>query len=161
MNLNLSSLRYAVAALVGGVLTVAALHTVPLKAATTELSGSCGGLLNFTRRHAQPGEELGSTVDVLIVMNFTGKKAYISVNSSLDDDDPGYSQYDTKYKSERFELALADSEGPIPGSRKITVVGSGSNGRADVAFNVLPVNSGNTFLIQTVDDNATGVCQKL
>ena len=54
------------------------------------------------------------------------------------------------------EIRVADSTA-IPGAKIITVL----NGAQNIIFNLLPVNSGGTYLIQGVTFGATGVCQKI
>ena len=125
----------------------------------SQISGECGGVFSLVRKHYVPDD--GKTVDVMLYINFDTKK--ISVSSTRANIPNGYNGLDkTKQVTYTTNNATTDGgftlvNGPIPKSFKI-LPNSDTNIPQII---IMPVSAGNTMLLQAVDENAVGVCQKL
>lgn len=130
----------------------------PTKASTTALTGQCGML--FTRSFfgfetAQNGQS-GQVHNSLVYIDFdagTGQLANATISNF------GLINATAAIGNSIQSGTFTQSAGPVTGSYTLTM----NNG---VTINVLPVNSGNTFLIQlpgngTSMSPATGVCQRI
>jgi hypothetical protein len=116
--------------------------------ATPTLSGSCGIAMYFARKGVPQFDT--NALNGMGVINFDTKKVSGTINV-----------FDsTKPQKARLETISWDfdvSAGMVEGSALIT--DRANSGKPTVQ--VLPVNGGNTFLIQFVDDDTVGVCQKI
>jgi hypothetical protein len=116
-------------------------------AATPVLTGKCGASLNFMRKGVVL--EDGSGLSGIGILNFDKKTATGSLIS-----------YDSK-NSKRTSLSAMNwtfeiKEGYFEGSALL--VPSDLN---KPTIQILPVNNGNSYLLQVIDTDAVGVCQKI
>ncbi len=146
-------------------------------AAWAGLSGSCGMLTAFPHPFIDSYLAFTGTVsgtnsmsgtintaatgtkdmDVLAVINFTTNTITFNVTeATITNTNPPIS-YTAAEATDSFTTPPVT--GPIPGSYTISFTPTGSSN--PVVFNILPVNGGNTFLIQGVGDPFHGVCQAL
>ena len=137
----------AVACAIGAGLTLFATKSNAVAAAPT-LSGSCGIAMYFTRK-GRPITD-SDPLDGLGVINFDTQKIDGTLNV-----------YDTNKPKKAMLVPISwdfdVSAGMLAGSALIT--DRANSGKP--SFQVLPVNGSNTFLIQFVDDDTVGVCQKI
>lgn len=141
---------------------VTAISTLSVKAqtSTNNLTGSCGIVFNLTNPINAIYEYKNNSLDLeslnaLGHLNFDTLKASFTVTTlSISGSNSNLIQQNFSNAS----MTLEDSTA-IPGAKKITVQDASSNNT--IIFNLLPVNSNNTFLIQGVSFGATGVCQKI
>ena len=122
------------------------------------LSGSCGVVFNLTNPTQALREHSMNSVDdeglnALGHLNFDVMRASFAITSMVV---RGSDSDLVERPVINAEIRAADST-IIPGGKVITVVNGGEN----IVFNLLPVNSGGTYLIQGVTFGATGVCQKI
>ena len=128
------------------------------KATTTALTGQCGML--FTRTFfgfetVQNGQS-GQVHNSLVYIDFdagTGQLANATIS------DFGLSSATAAIGSSVQSGTFTQSAGPVTGSYTLTF-------NSGITVNVLPVNSGSTFLVQlpgngTQMSPATGVCQRI
>lgn len=156
---NLLFNRKIISALI--ILTIVAFfglkHTVS-KASTTALTGKCGML--FTRTFfgfetVQNGQS-GQVHNSLVYIDFdagTGELAHATIT------DFGLNSATAAQGNSVQRVTFQQSAGPVTGSTTLTF-------NIGVTVNILPVNSGNTFLIQlpgngTQMSPASGVCQRI
>lgn len=139
-------------------LLIAIFSLVPLKtkATTTALSGSCGAVFGLSNPTQALWEYSNNSVDeealnALAVINFDDHKISYEMNSFVVNA-PGNSILSASTEN-NMSFTVTDHPS-IANVKKITL----TNG---VAFNVLPINSTNTYLIQGVTFGATGVCSKI
>ena len=126
-----------------------------MPAASAALSGKCGILVNQTHEFSNPPVGQVLTMDVLAVVDFTagtisGQVTNLTINTSGN----------TISQSAVSATSITVGAGPstLPGSSTLSfTTGSGNM----VSFNLLPVNSGNTILVQGANVKFTGVCQML
>ena len=126
-----------------------------MPAASAALSGKCGILANQTHEFSNPPVGQVLTMDVLAVVDFTagtisGQVTNLTINTTGN----------TISQSAVSATTITVGAGPstLPGSSTISfTTGSGNT----VSFNLLPVNSGNTILVQGANVKFTGVCQML
>jgi len=116
-------------------------------ATTPVLTGKCGASLNFMRKGVVL--EDGSGLSGIGILNFDKKTATGSLIS-----------YDSK-NSKRTSLSAMNwtfeiKEGYFEGSALL--VPSDLN---KPTIQILPVNNGNSYLLQVIDTDAVGVCQKI
>jgi hypothetical protein len=105
-------------------------------------------------------------LDVLAEINFTTSTIYYSV-TQWTFDGAGNVGKQTIGGNAAFILtgpALTTGTGyasgnPTPNSYQIAFTLNAAGGAKPVILNVLPVNSGNTYLIQGIADRLSGVCQ--
>jgi hypothetical protein len=124
----------------------------------SQLTGECGGVFTMVRKHFVA--EDGKTVDAMLYINFDTRKLSASVTrvnvpAGFDGLSPS-SQVSYTTRPPRVDVGFSISTGPIPKSFKIV-----TDGGVLTDLLILPVNGGNTVLIQAVDDNIVGMCQKL
>jgi hypothetical protein len=160
-------------ALVFSVVCLALFGSVKLRATTSALTGSCAAMMSLKPLHQVEygtweieivnGVSSSSTgaVDAMLLINFDQSKVYLNVTkatvtTSMDQTAWWY-RTRVSYATETLSpIALNMSEGPLPGSY---VLSPPNNEIPDLIL--MPVNSGNTFLIQAKDSKATGLCQKI
>jgi hypothetical protein len=138
----------------------AALYTNNSRAldSTSQLTGECGGVFSMIRKNFVADD--GNTVDVMMYINFDTKK--ISISSTQINVPNGYDGIDfnkqVSYttRSPRASEDFTIDAGPIAKSFKIKVT---AGGMPDLI--IMPVSGGNTILVQAVDENVVGMCQKL
>ena len=128
------------------------------KATTTALTGQCGML--FTRTffgfETAQNAQSGQVPNSLVYIDFDSGSGQLA-NATISNF--GLSNATAAIGSSVQSGTFTQSAGPVTGSYTLTF----TNG---VTINVMPVNSGNTFLVQlpgngTSMSPATGVCQKL
>ena len=149
-------------------------------AAWAGLSGSCGMLTAFPHPFidsylayngtvtsaASGGYNMSGTIttaatgtkdmDVLAVINFSTNTITFNVTEATIS--ASGVTYSPAAATASFNPPAAGS-GPVPGSYTISFTPPGSPNA--VTLNILPVNGGNTFLVQGVGDPFHGVCQAL
>ena len=144
-------------------------------AAWAGLSGSCGMLTAFPHPFIDSYLAFSGTVngsngtmtgtintaangmkdmDVLAVINFSNDT--ISFNTTEATISSSSVSYSAAQSTASFTAAPV--AGPVPGSYTISFSPSAGT---TVTLNILPVNGGNTFLVQGVGDPFHGVCQAL
>lgn len=104
----------------------------------------------MTRKGVVPSND--SALDGMGIINFDNKTIVGSINK-LDATKPKGARLDSI--SWEFEVSGGFFEGAALVSQKAGTAGSFPS------FQVLPVNGKNTYLIQFVDDDTVGVCQKI
>lgn len=120
------------------------------KATTTQLTGSCGGAINFSRKGKAWTD--GTFVNSLLLINFDNSTLQIS-GTAFDSTMPkGYASQPA------ISVIFRLSTGPVTGS--VTLSDTASP-RQISDFHLLPVNDGKSILIQVKDDDVVGVCQRL
>lgn len=129
----------------------------------TYVFGSVTGTVNSTGNmngYAQlvpPGSTKG--VNLLAVINFTSSTiSYEVTQVTVGNASTGTSN---SYSTQNGSASFTTAAGPLPGSYTITFTPTGS---PQISLNLLPVNSGNTILVQGTTGTAsalTGVCQAL
>lgn len=117
---------------------------------TPTLSGSCGIAMYMSRKGYPLAE--GNALDGMGVINFDNKTMVGTINM-LDSTKPKGARLDNL--SFEFDVSAGRFEGAALISQKAGSVGNFPT------FQVLPVNGKNTYLIQFVDDDTVGVCQKI
>lgn len=129
------------------------------KAQTSGLSGQCGMLINrsFFGFETVQANQSGQIPNSLVYIDFDGKKGQLSNSVISNFGEANATATQGPVQSGPFTI----STGPVTGSYTLTF--TSFNG---VNVNVMPVNSGNTYLVQlpgngTEMSPATGVCQKL
>ena len=96
-------------------------------------------------------------MDVLAVLNFTSNTITFNVTEAAIT--ASGVTYSATAMTASF-TAPTPGSGPVPGSYTISFSPSSASSTV-VTLNILPVNGGNTFLIQGVGDPFHGVCQAL
>jgi hypothetical protein len=117
---------------------------------TPTLSGSCGIAMYMSRKGVTPSD--GDALDGMGVINFDNKTIVGTINI-LDSSKPKGARLDNL--SWEFEVSAGRFEGAALISQKAGTAGDFPT------IQVLPVNGKNTYLIQFVDDDTVGVCQKI
>ncbi|HQT82007.1 MAG: hypothetical protein B7Z60_07065 [Ferrovum sp. 37-45-19] len=131
-----------------GYVTLALITLVLSFNASAALSGTCGMIATPP---IAPGAS-SSTYNVLALINFsTNTITYSSMDLSFS------SGVATPTQSYGTKAITVTSNSNITGSYTMSFT-SGS-GNHTLIFNILPVNSGNTILIQGTSDPFSGVCQ--
>ena len=146
--------------------------SLKLKATTSLPTGSCAALMSlkspndisygieYTYSGGSWSSSNSGSIDAMILINFTESKIYINktnVQLGYTFDAMVKSAYSLAFTTETMApVALSIGDGPLPGSYLITAP---ANTIPDLIL--MPVNSGNTFLIQAKNSKATGVCQKV
>ena len=142
--------------------------SIKIGRASSSLSGSCGAMMSLKQLNEVywhmlsngsafgDGSSESTSVDAMIVLDFDKNTIYMSVTNGTLTRSPTQgtiASYATRtIPSINFSLA----SGPLPNSFLIT---DSSGTIPDLLL--LPVNSGNTFLIQAKNSKASGVCQKI
>jgi len=134
---------------------------IAAQSTTNPYSGVCAGIFNLTNPVNALYEYKNNSMDreglnASIYIDFTLNKATMVINELV------INGSDSAIEStviSQMAMTLVDYA-PLPGSKKI-IIDAISQGDNDITFVVLPVNSGNTFLVQGMSFGSTGVCQKL
>jgi len=146
---------------------------------TSPFAGTCGGVFNIGSIYDALWEYRGNSIDydegvsVLISMNFNTLKADLSAqtvnildsdNKPLNNGGFGHDRAPRngekkirdiqKFTSQSFSISALDG---VNGAYLVTL----SLPQQDETFVMMPVNGGNTFLIQGKSFGAAGVCQKV
>ena len=121
---------------------------------TPTLSGSCGIAMYMTRKGVTPSGD--QALDGMGIINFDNKTIVGSINKLELVDTVNYPKgAKLEAMSYEFEVSGGYFEGAALVSQKPGTAGHFPS------FQVLPVNGKNTYLIQFVDDDTVGVCQKI
>jgi len=127
--------------------------------AATSLSGTCGMVVNLQQTFTVLGPNNPLTVDTMAVVNFDSQQIWMNLTKATGD--ANYSptaRSNVSYKSELYgPIDFKLAAGPVPGSYSLYFASE----NISLPFNLLPVNSGNTILIQGQNFKMTGVCQKI
>ena len=145
---------------------------VKIGKATTSLSGSCGAMMSLKQLNEMywhlissksiPVSSESISVDAMVLIDFDKNKIYINLTDAtitLNQLAPignGLGTVTTYATRSVPSIDFSISTGPIPNSYLLI---DSSNTIPNLVL--MPVNSGNTFLIQAIDNKATGVCQKI
>jgi hypothetical protein len=127
-------------------------------AAPTALSGVCGGVFNLRTAAdgaIQNGDEFSINAGTYI--NFTTNKISFALTDQAVDN-LGNASWTQKAFTERSFTLIADPE--LADAYQMTIP-SGSGLNTTIIARLIPVNSGNTVLIQGKSLGATGMCQKV
>ena len=154
------------AKIAAGLIAVAAAGGVGMKvkeshATTTALTGQCGMLFSSSFAGMDAKLANGGSVTVgtnfLVLMDFTA--------GTLDMQKVNIQNYGNTATAtaaaQHATLTFTQAAGPVAGSYQLTL-----NDGSSSIVNILPVNSGNTFLVQYVGSGGgsvpgNGVCQKV
>jgi hypothetical protein len=120
------------------------------KATSAQLTGSCGGAINFARKGKVWSD--GVSVNGLIQVNFDTNSIEVAANAFDSSMPKGYKS------TNPFSATFTLSAGPTSGS--FTLTDTVSPSRIPV-MHLLPVNDGKSILVQVKDDDTVGVCQRL
>ena len=133
-----------------GVILAAATYSKPTKAVgATAPTGACGGAFSFSRKGRTVPDGYGVTA--LAYINFDTRTIELQTTARDETPGPGKGYKTEALKTTTFTIA----QGSMTGSYLITPVADAPK------FNLLPVNGGNTFLVQVIDDDTVGMCQKI
>lgn len=121
--------------------------------ASAALSGSCGMLSGMPHTFDTPQNSSSYDLDVMAIIDFTNSQITYSMNTMTIDSVGGQ----TTTTGLNGPTPFTSVTGSLPGSTDITF----STGGGTVTLELLPVNSGNTILIQAKNDAFHGVCQML
>ena len=127
--------------------------------AATSLSGTCGFVINLQNTFTVIGPSVPFTVDAMAVIDFNSNKIWMNITRATTDANySGTSGSQANYTSESFDpIDFTLVTGPVPGSYNLTFASE----NISPPFILLPVNSGNTILVQGKNFKMTGVCQKI
>jgi lipoprotein-anchoring transpeptidase ErfK/SrfK len=136
--------------LIGAIAALAFAHGIGnAQSSSSGLTGKCAGVATVNRKFQTVANQKGT--DFIYLFNFDTRTVYSQVNLTDTVTEPNKVKYSTQQMTtEAFTL----TDGDIPGSYVITT----PNGDKTIA---IPVNSGNAFVFQFVDDNIIGMCQKV
>lgn len=129
------------------------------RAATTGLTGKCGGV--FSTRTSADGPLLNnqqSTLTVSIIMNFDTNKASIAGTEQKMISN-GTDLWFQNMKLDKTMTVVNDPDG-LDGSYEV-VIKMENLDLFEPKMRIIPVNSGNTILIQGKNFGSNGVCQKI
>ncbi len=148
------SLKYLLIMLIGVFLSI--LYVKKTKAISSPFTGSCAGIITISRQFWIGHPNASKAVDGLLLINFDEKKMYIkTTNANLDAQYPNTQPTYSNEVLTASDLQIAP-EGNIPGAyRAIT------SEPTDTGMTLIPVNSGNSILIQGINSKEIGVCQKI
>lgn len=125
-------------------------------AAASSLTGKCGVVFNVrTSADGQLGDTNEATINAGGVIDFDNNK--ISISTSRQKAIYGGTDIWTQLAFLNRDLTISADPDSIPSAYKVSFMTNSDT----VNFRVIPVNSGNTFLIQGLSLGTTGVCQKL
>ena len=122
----------------------------PVTSAFAGLSGTCGMLASPP---PSPGSGNQFMFNVLAVVDFNTSTITYNVTNLTFNSPPTPPTLSQSSGSSSFTLA----NGPISGSYSMTFTPSGSS--TALIFNLFPVNSNNTILVQGANSPFSGVCQ--
>lgn len=145
-------------------LMISMIFIVKTSKASTSLSGSCGAMMSLdsvanlmlTYQYGSQTNE-STSVDAMIIIDFDNKKIFINrTKANFESINPNFFGTITYSTNTMTPIDLSISDGPLPNSFLLSApINTIPN------LILLPVNSGNTFLIQAKDSKATGICQKV
>ena len=125
----------------------------------SQLTGECGGVFSMVRKHYVADD--GRGVDVMLYINFDTR--LLSLSGTFVNVPVGYDGVNVNHQvsyttgAPRLNGGFTIGSGPIPKSFRII-----PNQGIDLPeLIIMPVNSGNTILIQAKDENVVGMCQKI
>ena len=147
MNKKSTSLRLELYIKKLSLIALTTLFSLEVFATTPLLTGKCGATLNFMRKGAI--FEDGNALSGIGILNFDKKTATGSMISF-----DGKNQKKTSLSTMSWTFEIKD--GYFEGSALL--VPSDSN---KPTIQILPVNNGNSHLLQVIDTDAVGVCQKI
>lgn len=143
---------------------------------TTPFSGSCGGVFNVNSIHDVLWEYVSNSLDsegvsIMMSMNFDTRKVDIvaqNIEVNLDAG-RGFGATLPPRSGQEKTRVLETTSGisfniePFAGvsGAYLTTLISPVSGESNLTFIIMPVNGGNTFLIQGKSFSAAGVCQKV
>lgn len=137
----------------------------PLNAAMAAgLSGKCGGVITI-RSSADGALEKyqGGDITASMILDFDAGTSIVAFTRQ-ELTTGGYTWTQKVYTSKPFKSVIIDPDG-LEGSYEITLNFTEGMLPGDIArnpkFRIIPVNSGNTFLIQGKNFGTNGVCQKI
>lgn len=145
-------------------LMISLIFVVKTSKASTSLSGSCGAMMsldsvaNLMLTYQYGSQTNANTsVDAMIIIDFDKKKIFINrTRANFESINPNFFGTITYSTNTMTPIDLSISDGPLPNSFLLSApVNTIPN------LILLPVNSGNTFLIQAKDNKATSICQKI
>lgn len=128
------------------------------QAAPTTLSGVCGGVFNL--RTAADGAIANNdefSINAGTYINFSTNKISFVLTDQAVDNSGNSSWSQTSFTDRSFTL-IADPE--LTDAYQMTIP-SGGGLNTTIVARLIPVNSGNTVLIQGKSLGATGMCQKV
>ena len=152
-----------------GFAIISALSCIP-NASAAAPTGVCGMVASLPHPEFNflnySGIATVKNLDVLAEINFTTSTIYYSATQWTFDGATSVGKQ-TIGGTAAFTLtgpALTTGTGyasgnPTPNSYQIAFILNAAGGAKPVILNVLPVNSGNTYLIQGIADRLSGVCQ--
>jgi hypothetical protein len=125
---------------------------------STALTGKCGMLYNRSLFGLDTALDNYQNVSInsLILVDLDANTVQVT-DSSVSN----YGRNNVAINQTTISLPFTKATGPITGSTTITVAVPGAG---EMKFNILPVNSGNTFLVQVVSNQTapgSGICQKV
>lgn len=157
MKIEARSMGIAFAILVASALAISAVK-VKAQSSVVNPTGSCGVVFNLTNSVQAIQQYAINAIDDeslngLGMLNFDTMTASMSVTSLVVS---GGASSLVERTGTNAPMIFAE-HAAIPGAKVVTVTYGGGN----LVFNMLPVNSNGTYLIQGVSFGATGVCQKI
>lgn len=148
------NLKFLVGVAVGAVFVGGVFLSKPLKAATGNPVGSCGGLIDISYKNVTPTSGASYGANVLMLVDFDTLTINARANVTTH---PAGNWKSTTASNSIGPVSFTLTAGPFANSHIITPV----NGSGIPAFVVLSVNGGSTFLLKAENDRGTGVCQKI
>jgi hypothetical protein len=136
--------------LIGAIAAIGFFHDFSIAQSTsTTLTGKCAGVAAVNRKFQIVGNQ--KATDTIYLIDFDAKTMYSQGNITDTLSNPNRVTYVTQPMiTESFTI----SSGDIPGSYVVTT----TNGDKTIA---IPVNGGNSFVFQFINDNIIGMCQKI
>ncbi len=136
--------------LIGAIAAVGFFHGVSVaQSNATGITGKCAGVAAVNRKFQTVANQ--KATDTIYLIDFDTKTMYSQVNLTDTVSNQGRVTYVTQQMmTETFTI----TNGDIPGSFVTTT----TNGDKTV---VIPVNGGNSYVFQFVNDNIIGMCQKV
>ena len=138
------------------VVSLMLLFSFKAKASSSDLSGSCGAVFGLSNPTQALWEYSNNSVDseglnVMAVINFDNSTMSYEMNEFVVSSPTNGDNVASTINNVSFTVSTHPT---IPKIRKITL----ANGEV---FNVLPINSSRTYLIQGVTFGSTGVCSEI
>ncbi len=126
---------------------------------TSAYSGVCAGIFNLGNAYEvalkNPSTYDDESINASIIIDFSTNKMSLAVNeiSTVN----GARSYKLKVVTNK-DMVLTDFAS-MPGTKKAVVTSPDLGGAVEVL--IIPVNSGNTLLIQGLSFGSSGICQKV
>lgn len=137
----------------GGVIVAATFVSNPIKAATSDPTGSCGALMDISHKNIQTQLGMSNGSSALMLLNFD--TLTITARATVTSYGNAYS-VPTYVTNTIGPVAFTMTAGPITNTYVMTPAPSSGL----PTFAAISVNGGQTFLLQAQNDRGTGVCQK-